>query len=208
MNGSLGRSMFQCAYSFILSIFHHQSFVVQLPLLSLNVRTYYSDPLDMEGEQTWRNLLGKDVPRDACSLEDGPCGDSNVGEDLLLGFDNRNDLSLEGNKGRDDSSCGVGRAYAYKGCIEGTFASPWDCRKSSLGRASASFEVVQSKAGSQILLSFAFILPSQVFKIVKKGCYLEARCDSNVTFKIFRPCFNLRFLCFYSKPQQLCHLFD
>ena len=173
MNGSLGRSMFQCVYSFILSIFHHQSFVVQLPLLSLNVRTYYSGPLDMEGEQTWRNLLGK-----------------------------------EGNKVRDDSSCGVGRAYAYKGCIEGTFASPWDCRKSSLGRASASFEVAQSKAGSQILLSFAFILPSQVFKIVKKGCDLEARCDSNVTLKIFRPCFNLQFLCSYSKPQDLCHLFD
>jgi len=208
MSGSLDRSMFQCVYSFILSTFHHQSFVVQLPLLSLNVRTNYLDLLDMEGEQTWRNLLGKDIPRDACSLEDEPCGDSNVGEDLFLGFDNRNDLSLEGSKGRDDSSCGVGRAYAYKGYIEGTFASPLDCRKSSLDKASASFEVAQSKAGSQILLSFTFILLSQVFKIMKKGCGLEARCDSNVTFEIFCPCFNLRFLCSFSKPQQLCHLSD
>lgn len=113
---------------------------------------------------------------------------------------------MEGSKGRDDSSCGVGRAYAYKGYIEETFASPSDCKKSSLGRASASLEVARNKVGSQIFENFTFILLVQVFKKIKKGCDLEARCDENVTFKILSPCLQLRFLRSCSKPQQLCHL--
>jgi hypothetical protein len=52
MSGSLDMSMSQCVYSSFPTIFHLKSFVVQLHQLSPNVRTYLSNPLDMEGEQT------------------------------------------------------------------------------------------------------------------------------------------------------------
>jgi hypothetical protein len=65
MSGSLEMNMFQCVYSFFHKIFHRKSFVIQLPQLSPNFRTYSSEPLNLEDEQTWRNLLGQEKRFDA-----------------------------------------------------------------------------------------------------------------------------------------------
>ena len=114
MSDSLDMSMSLCVNSFFPTIFLHKSFVVQLHQLSPNVRAYLSNPPDMEGEQTQRNLFGQEKRHDACILVNGPCIDSNVGEDLFVGLSNRNDFLLEDSTGKIGSSFVVGMACAYR----------------------------------------------------------------------------------------------
>ena len=116
MSGSVHMSMSQCVNSSFPTTCHPKSFVVQLHQLSRNVRTYLSDPLNTEGEETSRNLVGQEKHHeDACMLADAACGDSNVSKALFLSLGNRNVLLFEGSMDKVDNSYEVGMAYTYRG---------------------------------------------------------------------------------------------